>query len=108
MVIRDIERVEVLKPEQYIVEKIVVVTNVEQEAVEVRVEKGRPYHVDNLVIVDKPVVVEVVREIPKVVNVEKIVELRTVHEVLREVQIEGKERIVTVESVRPDIVQVTQ
>lgn len=94
VLVKETEKLEVLKPEPYYVEKVVVVTNIEQEAVEVRVEKGVPYRVDNILPIDKPVIVPVIREVPKVVNVEKVVELRTIHETLKEVPIEGREKTV--------------
>ena len=50
---------------------------------EVKVEKGVPYRVDNILVVEKPVPIPMIQEIPKVVNVDKIVEIRTIHESLK-------------------------
>jgi hypothetical protein len=42
------------------------------------------------VVVEKPIAVPVIHEVPKIVNVEKVVELRSIHESIKEVPIEGK------------------
>lgn len=69
-----------------------------------KVEKGVPYRVDNIVVLEKPIVVPIVNEVPKVVHVDKVVELRTIHENIKEVPIEGREKTVVLETVKPEVV----
>lgn len=108
VIVKDIERIEIIKPEPYFIEKIVTVTNIEQEVVGIKIEKGVPYQVDKMVLVETPVPVALIQEVPKVVNVEKVVELRSIHETIKEVPVEGREKIVTLETIRPEIIEVSK
>lgn len=66
-----------IKPEPYIVERIVVQNNIHQEAVPVYLEKAIPCKREVPVAVEVPVPVPVIREVPRDLIKERVVEVRT-------------------------------
>jgi hypothetical protein len=55
VLVKELERQEVLRPEPYIVEKVVYTNEIHEQGVEVRVEKGLPIKCDQLVEVERPI-----------------------------------------------------
>ena len=101
------EKTEVLKPEPYIVEKIIVTNEVQQEAVPVHVERAVVCRKDVPIAVERSIAVPVIREVPKELIREKVVEVRSIIENNREVPVQV-EKVVTIESVRPEVIQTSQ
>lgn len=101
------EKTEVIKPEPYFVEKIVVQNNIHQEAVPVYLEKAVPCKKEVIVPVEVPVPVIALKEVPKELIKEKVVAVRTFIESNREVPVQV-EKIVQIDSIRPEIVETTR
>lgn len=55
VLVKEIEKIEIMKPEPFIVEKIVMTNEIHEQGIEVKLEKGQPYKKDQLVTVQTPV-----------------------------------------------------
>lgn len=100
--------IEKIKPEPYVVEKIVVHNNQHQSGVEIIVERPVPMIEEIIREVQVPVNYFNEKEVPRDVNVEKVVQVRTIVDNIKSIELAGVEKIVTVNTTKPEVVQVKE
>jgi len=80
-----VQTIEKIKPEPYVVEKIVVCNDVHQSGVEILVERPVPIITEVIREVQVPTNYFMEKEVPHTIYTEKIVEVRTVVDNIKEV-----------------------
>lgn len=106
--VHTVESIEKIKPEPYVVEKIVVRNNVHQSGVEILLEKPVAMNIENIREVQVPINYFVDREVPRNLYTEKVVEVRTIVDNIKTVELEGAEKVVAITNIKPEVVQVKE
>jgi hypothetical protein len=77
-VVHTVEKVEKIKPEPYVIEKIVIQNDIHASGVEIRLEKPVPMNYETIKEVQRPINYISEKEVPKEIFREKLVDVRSI------------------------------